>query len=253
MRGPKLSDSSDSFSWDEHWRNAKSQLTLTLRTIWNAFERHAHFEGKSYLEIGCGTGVFGKLALDAGASRVCLLDSSENALKMCKDYIGEDDRVEYVLSDAREYRAERNFDIVVSNGLIEHFKERDLVEILEAHSNNSKDIVVFIPPASPHFNNIRCRYGWALQSYGPQRPVSKKIMRNMMNAVDLEKVCIERFYPLYGIKINMVFPFQNKYFALMDYMLLRFKVYHLMTAVTNPLGGLLGGCVIGIGRVKKGS
>lgn len=248
-----MSKQSNSFSWNNTWKNAKSKLTLTLQTIWNTLEKHVDFKEKSYLEIGCGTGVFGKLALDAGATHVGLLDSSKNAIKMCKDYIGNDNNVEYILSDATEYQSKNKYDIVISNGLIEHFKGSDLSNILKAHVDNSQDIVVLLAPASPHFNDIRCKYPWALKLYGSQYPISIKKMNNILNSLNLEIVCIERFYPLYGIKLNTLFPFQNKILGLIDNILIEIKFYDFITYITNPVGGLLGGFIIGIGRLKTNS
>ncbi|HJH25609.1 MAG TPA: hypothetical protein C5S37_02300 [Methanophagales archaeon] len=240
---------SNSFSWDTTWKNAKSKLTPALKTIWNTLEKHVDFKEKSYLEIGCGTGVFGKLALDAGATHVSLLDISKNAIKMCKDYIGNDNRVDYILSDATEYRSKKKYDILISNGVIEHFKDDDLSNILKAHVDNSKDLVVFLAPASPHFNDIRCKYPWALKLYGPQYPISVKKMNNILNSLNLEIICIERFYPLYGIKLNRLFPFQNKILGLIDSILIEIKFYDFITYITNPFG-ILGGYIIGIGRLK---
>ncbi|MDY6965097.1 MAG: class I SAM-dependent methyltransferase [Halobacteriota archaeon] len=242
---------SDSFLWEDTWKNAKSELTLTLQMIWNTLEKHVDFKGKSYLELGCGTGVFGKLALDAGAVHVSLLDRSDNAIKMCKDYIGKDDRVDYILSDATEYQTKNKYDIVISNGLIEHFKDDDLSKILKAHVRNSKDIVVFLAPASPHFNDIRCKYPWALKLYGSQYPISRKKMNDILNSLNLEIVGIERFYPMYSIKLNRLFPFQSRILGLVDVILIRSKFYDLITHITNPLGIILGGFIIGIGRLKK--
>ncbi len=239
------------FSWDKTWKGRKSQISLTHKVIWRKLCEYINLNKKSYLEIGAGTGVFGKLSLEAGATRVCLLDSSTNAIKMCREYIRDDPHVSFVLSDVISFKSKEKFDIVLSNGLIEHFSGKEQELIVKAHVNNSKDKVVILAPASPHFNDRRCQYPWALKNYGFQAPITIKKMRTIFREANLESIFIERFYPLYSIKINRLFPVQNNLLALIDFFLIKIGFYHLITWLTNPLGKWFGGYIIAIGKVHS--
>lgn len=55
---------------------------------------------------------------------------------------------------------------------------------------------------------------------------------------------------MYSIKLNRLFPFQNKVFALIDLILTKVGVYNLLTWATNPLGKYISGYLIAIGRVR---
>ena len=245
-----MSQLQNQFSWNQTWHGRRTQITSTTRILWQKFQEHVNLQDRSFLEIGTGTGVFGKLAVDAGAASVCLLDNAPNAIQMCREYIGDDPRVSYVLEDATTFQAPEKFDVVVSNGLIEHFLDSDLQRIIEAHTLNSRDLVVFLVPASPHFNDRRCQYPWALKLYGPQYPISVERMKSIMEMAELDPILIERFYPMYSVKLNRLFPFQSRVLALADLILLKLGIYDLLAWATNPLGKRFGGYMIAIGRVQ---
>lgn len=239
----------DKFSWDATWEGRKARLDLTTKVLWGQVLKRVTLQGRSYCEIGAGRGVFGRLALQAGASRVCLVDRSPEAIRLCREFLGDDERVSYVLADAAEYEAEQKFDVVLSNGLIEHFVGADQDLIVQAHIAQSRDLVVLMTPASPHFNDRRVRYPWALKLYGPQFPLTLAGMRSVLERAGLEVVLVERFYPLYSIKLNRLFPFQNRLLAALDLVLLKIGLYHLATWLTNPLGKRLGGYLLAVGRL----
>lgn len=135
------------FSWNQTWKGRKSQITLATRIIWQKLFEHVHLADRSFLEIGTGTDVFGELALDAGAAQVCLLDNSSYAIQMAREFIGDHPKVSYVLEDTTTFYAPEKFDVVISNGLIEYFLDRDQELNVNAHRENSRDLVV-IPRAS---------------------------------------------------------------------------------------------------------
>ncbi len=239
------------FSWDQTWQGRQATLDLTTLILWRKFLEHVDLRNRSYLEIGAGRGVFGKLALEAGASQVCLLDQSAEAMRICREYIGEDARVSYVVENAIDFHPAEKFDVVLSNGLIEHFLDEDQRLIVEAHAANSRDLVVLMAPASPHFNDRRVRYAWALKLYGPQYPLRVEQMRAILEQASLEPILVERFYPTYGIKLDRLFASRSRLRGLIDLALLKVGFYHALHWATSPLGKRFGGYLIGIGRVQR--
>lgn len=246
-----MNETSKSFSWDSTWQGKTTKLDLTRSIMWKKLCQHVKLQQRSYMEIGAGSGVFGKLALEAGATQICLLDNSKNAIQMCKNYLGEHPQATYVLADAFTYEPEETFDVVISNGLIEHFLDQEQADIVQAHVRCSHDLVVFMVPASPHFNDRRCKYPWALKKYGPQYPISKEQMKAVLDQANLETVVIERFYPMYSIRLKRLFAKEYKLFNFIDPYLSKIGLYHLLTWLTNPFGRWWGGYLIGVGRVKN--
>ncbi len=109
-----------------------------------------NLKGKRILEIGCGTGINSVLMARMGA-RVTLLDSSKEALSIAKGLLDSFSLDAEVLhGDAFSYDFGKEYDIVHSEGLVEHFSGRRRQEIFDIHAGAAKrnGRVVIIAPNS---------------------------------------------------------------------------------------------------------
>ncbi len=111
--------------------------------------------GKRLLELGAGTGTISELLTRETGVAVTLLDNNPEAQRLFRKLAGR--HGEYVFCDAFEYAPAEPFDIVFSDGLIEHFREPERKRILEAHRRLAKaggHAIVFVPKDSWFVRNV---------------------------------------------------------------------------------------------------
>jgi 2-polyprenyl-3-methyl-5-hydroxy-6-metoxy-1,4-benzoquinol methylase len=171
--------------WKDVWKGVGGIKFGKEPYMWKFYEmllKDCDLRGKKVLELGCGTGINTVLMAARGA-RVTMLDSSREALLITRRVLSESSQEgEIVHGDALDHGFSNDFDIVHSEGVIEHFigKERQL--IVDSHSRALKKggrAVMIVP-------NTKCapyRIGKFLAEktgtwiHGPEYPYSEKELR----------------------------------------------------------------------------
>lgn len=225
--------------WDILWANEQNTgPTRTAKLIFNKIAKYVDFNGKSILELGCGTGSLSYLAANYGAREITLVDLSNDALEIAKRLFRNfDGYVKFVAQNLFDLNLVEKYDVVLSSGLLEHFRGENRQRCLEIHGNFSKDLVVIVVPASPHYNDIRCRKKEFLERYGWQKPISKEEMQDLFVGSNIDLLVNERFHPLYYI--GAFFPPKVK------------RVFRIIfEPIFQPWGKFIGGLLLAIGTVK---
>lgn len=77
----------------------------------------------SLLEVGCGTGDLTALLIDQfPKARVTAIDIADQMIQSARQRVGANANVEFVVGDAEEIKWEGTFDVVVSNAVIQWFR-----------------------------------------------------------------------------------------------------------------------------------
>ena len=111
-------------------------LVNTGRNVYNWFLRRLlrrYLSSRAVmLELGCGTSTL-SIALSSYAKKIVGLDNSLAALKLSKKNAesAQANNMEFVLGDCRRVPYDDKFDLVWSNGLLEHFD--DPLEVARQH------------------------------------------------------------------------------------------------------------------------
>jgi 2-polyprenyl-3-methyl-5-hydroxy-6-metoxy-1,4-benzoquinol methylase len=137
-------------SWCKIWTSL-SDIELDKPTyMWAFYEKLlAGFElaGKRVLELGCGTG-FNSLMMAKRGAIVTLLDSSSQALAIAKtNFARHGLKAKFVLGNALKHNL-KGFDLVHSEGLIEHFRGKNRQLIINSHSKAVKSggkVIIVVP------------------------------------------------------------------------------------------------------------
>jgi len=119
------------------------------------FEYYKEFLGdnlknKKVLEIGCGTGINSMLMASLGA-KVSVMDYSKEALEFVKkasNKMGLD--IELIHGDMFKSEIENEFDIVHSEGVVEHYLMPKRQEVLNIHTKATKKngkVLIIVPNA----------------------------------------------------------------------------------------------------------
>lgn len=138
------------------------------RAVYERFEialRHSgDVEGKSVLDIGCGSGRYMIEYVRRGAGRVVGIDFSSEMLGTAADLIashGARDRCELVSGDFLEYGFRERFDIVLAMGVFDYVQ--DGAGFLNKMASLSRETVIASFPGRSfprmHLRKIRYRIG----------------------------------------------------------------------------------------------
>ncbi|MCX6814388.1 MAG: class I SAM-dependent methyltransferase [Candidatus Aenigmarchaeota archaeon] len=185
-------------AWSEIWKSVEDARFRGETYRWFFYKTlfgNYDFRNKRVLEIGCGTGINSVLMAKAGA-HVTLLDSSREALSIAKKLLDKFSLDgELVCENAFRHMFRDEFDLVHSEGVIEHFTGEYRQEIVDAHSVAAKagGMVLIIAP------NMKCppyRIGKFLAEktgtwiYGNEYPYSKKelVFRMEKSGLSIQKI-----------------------------------------------------------------
>lgn len=110
--------------WDRFWSQKRPEAIYPPVTdIVQELTKFVNPENKFALEPGAGTGRDGIRLAGLGAN-VFLLDYSEKSLKLAKNYLKNEKKVQLIMGDALNTPfKDGTFDIVFHQGLLEHFRD----------------------------------------------------------------------------------------------------------------------------------
>jgi 2-polyprenyl-3-methyl-5-hydroxy-6-metoxy-1,4-benzoquinol methylase len=158
-------------------------------------------KGMDSLELGGGTGQLSYLLkADNVVGQINVVDSSPSAIRFMLDYYQDmnlqDFEYRLFLCDifhiGGQYK--NTFDIVLSSGLIEHFKGARLREICQIHKLFSCGFVVIIVPADNEKARIFAESDECKNKYGYEKPMSEKDLDDLFVDHEFKKIHSERFY-----------------------------------------------------------
>lgn len=111
------------------------------------------------LELGAGSGVVPRRIVREWGGRATLVDSNEKARELFLAGAVPGERLDYILGDVLDISLPARFDLVYSDGLIEHFPEKE--RIMAAHTRALKPsghLLLFVPSNSLAFRTLT-RFG----------------------------------------------------------------------------------------------
>lgn len=143
-------------NFDAIYSHKKSKLGSRLDEIfrWAMFKRFEYSLGqsepihaKTFLDAGCGTGLYSLELARRGALRVVGIDVSPTMLEICNERAKAeklDGRIEFVLSDIECFQTEEVFDICIGMGLLDYIKE-PLPSLVRMRELTRKKVLLSFP------------------------------------------------------------------------------------------------------------
>ncbi|MEW5852657.1 MAG: methyltransferase domain-containing protein [Myxococcota bacterium] len=166
--------------WDQgRWRLVRRpSFDFMTRYIAQQMVAAVSPAGRTFLELGCGTGRLSRLMLDQGASHVTMVDSSRRALALARKLFEDvsPSRYDVVESDILEYRPPQRFDVVFSSGVVEHFDGPQRRGVMQHHLDLCSGDCLIIHPTDTLYARWFSRFPLAVALYGFQRPFSDEEM-----------------------------------------------------------------------------
>lgn len=146
-------------------------------------------KNKKILEAGCGTGLLAGYFQKEGMT-VTALDLNKKIL----DYAAEIARKSKIISECSEYKQgnildlknlSKDYEIIYSNGVLEHFNDEEIVKILKSELNFSKYVIFGVP--STYFNMNE-------KMLGNERSLTIKEWKNLIEKADADLIEINDFH-----------------------------------------------------------
>lgn len=150
--------------WNEYWKKLDS-----LKDVYDFFQTSHFKEFESligatnkrdfcFAELGAGNGSISDSIQKRFNASGWLFDNSQLAFEMFRQSrASRNKKLKYFIKDIRRLNGEQQYDLVFSDGLIEHFKGRERQKILRKHFELTKKggyAIVFAPRKSFRYDSI---------------------------------------------------------------------------------------------------
>ncbi|MCI0708300.1 MAG: methyltransferase domain-containing protein [Ignavibacteriae bacterium] len=147
---------SEADSFQKIYSHEKSPLSVWLdkffrKDMYERFlftlEHSAPIENRTFLDVGCGNGLYAVEFALRGAKHVTGIDIAKNMLELCTQFAtakGVQDRCSFIQSDLLEYAVNDIFDISIGIGLFDYIQ--DAVPVLQKMKQVTTDRVILSFP-----------------------------------------------------------------------------------------------------------
>ena len=143
----------NSGDWDDVWADRKYNRKLYDRIMWIYMRRLLRGtrikKGSTLLDIGCGEGGLSLYLARKYNMKVTLVDFSKKAIERAVErYREQGIDVSYYYGDIFDMEIGERFDVVMSEGLIEHFYRSKRIGMIRRHMELVKEngyIIIFVP------------------------------------------------------------------------------------------------------------
>jgi ubiquinone/menaquinone biosynthesis C-methylase UbiE len=154
--------------WAKHWRRGYGDLVwktwvMRLRRAYTHLLHAVTTSNPSILELGSGSGQNSLMIAEIlQARQITLVDFNEEALAICRETFRDTPfTVNYVKSDILDLELRATFDLVHSEGLIEHFYEAERERAFRRHVELCEPngfIIILVPFESPQYDAFKWVY-----------------------------------------------------------------------------------------------
>lgn len=187
-------------AWDKYWTvYGKNKMLMDL--FWSVSFRSykkllrqsgiINIKSPRILEIGAGSGLLTRRILDIYGGSAVLVDNSLEAKKVFKDVNNHPD-VKYEIKNAFSIKYKNKFDLVFSDGLIEHFKDKIQIKLIKIHADAVKKgghLILFFPHPTMRYKTFRRMVGKKFEEFvGYERPLKKDFVFNITESLGMTPV-----------------------------------------------------------------
>lgn len=165
--------------WEKQWNRAWSNIPLWWLILWRGYRsllKAADLRSPRIIELGCGSGRTSLALAKLLRGSVTLVDNSEAAMVKAKRIFRDQGvRVKFIMRDLFSIEATEKYDIVHSEGLIEHFDQERLNKLVGLHRELVRDggyVIIFVPTPSRTYRVWRfLQERMGMWYYGDEHPI----------------------------------------------------------------------------------
>lgn len=140
--------------------DVKSYIEEKLRTkgtIIKLINKYA--KNNRVMEVGSGTGIL-SLKISTMGNEVIALDSDADMIDLSKKYFLQEfdnPNITYINKDIREYKSKKRLDVIYSIGILEHYSDEEIIELLNKQLELADYVIFGIP--TKYFDPKKKMYG----------------------------------------------------------------------------------------------
>ena len=187
-------------AWDKYWSvYGKNKFLMDL--FWSVSFRSykkllrqsniGRIKNPRILEIGAGSGLLTKRILDIYGGSAVLVDNSLEARQVFLD-TNNHPSIDYRIGSALSLKYRNKFDLVFSDGLIEHFKGKDQVNLIKVHVDAVKKgghLILFFPHPTVRYKTFRAFLGDKFEEFvGYEKPLKRETVFDMVVSLGMKPV-----------------------------------------------------------------
>ncbi len=170
-------------SWEIHHKR--------VFKIYKKFLRKIKIKNPKIVELGCGSGELTARLIKKCGGTATLIDNSKEALKLAaRNFENQEIKAKFLLKDVFKYKPKEKFDIVHSEGLIEHFIGKKQKEMIEAHKRFLKKngfIIITVPRPAWYYKIWK----WFLEKtnrwpFGFEKALNKYELKKILEDCELK-------------------------------------------------------------------
>jgi len=174
--------------WTKHWIMSNNILwgtwTWRIAYAYKKLLKNIKLNDVRIIELGSGSGVNSlKLAKIFKAKEITLVDSSKKAIDFSKKMFENANlNVSYLKKDILKLDLKEKFDIVHSEGLIEHFYDKKRLVVFKKHIDLCKEggiVIIFTPHENINYRVFRGIYKKFNKWIWNEEPLTKEQIHNL--------------------------------------------------------------------------
>ncbi|MHA1754146.1 MAG: class I SAM-dependent methyltransferase [Candidatus Odinarchaeia archaeon] len=174
--------------WETQWNRLWADIPIWWKILWKGYSQllaGVSLNSPRIIELGCGSGRTSMALAEKYKGSVTLVDNSLSALKKAKQtFRNSNIPVKYIKADLFSLKLNEEFDLVHSEGLIEHFNKEELNYLVSLHKNlcaKKGFAIIFVPTPSRTYKIWRfIQEKLGMWYYGDEKP---------MTVYSLKKIC----------------------------------------------------------------
>jgi len=176
-------------NWNSVWKSNLSIPTrihhLRIFLAYKSILDDLCLKNPKIIELGCGTGELTARLLKRYGGTATLVDNNETAFHIASEnFIRHKIKFTFIKKNIMKFKTNNKYDIVHSEGLIEHFTGKEQEKILEAHKmcvSEKGIILISVPRRTWYYSaarNFLEKIGkWP---FGDEKPMDAKTLKKLL-------------------------------------------------------------------------
>jgi len=185
--------------WEKYWERYDDFFwrlgVWRKRAVYSHLLKNVNLSSPKILELGSGSGVNSlNIAEILGARKITLVDFQDKAIEISKKLVKESNikpHVNFLKKDVRHLNLNEKFDIVHSDGLIEHFYGEERLSVFKKHVQFCKKsgfVIIVVPCKSVQYNMLKTGYKIFGRWVFMEEPFTKEELYGLCERSNLEIV-----------------------------------------------------------------
>lgn len=188
-------------AWDSVWNNINNSFILRIHRkvcnkvifyLYKRFLDYVNLKNPDIIELGCGSGELSAKLLKRYGGSVTLVDNSENALNLAKsNYRSKNLKACFLKKDLFCFHSKKKYDLVHSEGLIEHFigaKQRKIINIHKDLAKKNGYILISVPRETWYYKIFRKFLEKRKWIFGFEKPLDEKELKDLLEKSGLNVI-----------------------------------------------------------------